>query len=1539
MLVSALLGALVLGGVLSTRGAPPAAALPPFPPGEATTPQVDGAVPANPVTMLGATPEEPGAPGADETWGIGLLKGKHVLVRYYLNNGGGNEGTWTLGPALPSGFAPIEAPLAGQLTSHGFGALLGAGKPGVVLVRKPGGSFEETAPVTSAAEPAAKAHAPSRSESPSSGESPGGGETTPEGTTTPKSEAAAEPAAEPLLGSEEVLSSPSREPLIAALEEADGGAGALVVPVSNAEKALERQVLHWDGHEWTSEPIDVPTNSEENFRVLAIAASSPKNAWLLAQLARSGYPAGSVALFRRVEEAGKWSWKPAALGGAAPDGEAHPLTVPVQSGEPRSFTVFGTGFPPVVKAQLLTVSPQGVWIDGRRTDVSEAEQSSTTLFFKPSEEQASGTLQASWCQPPPGEAPACTHTLPEPLPSALPTGYSRSFAWASGGAFGLRVITGGREGVSLRLEGESFTRVLGLGAGKSAGEHPGSLYGAAFSSPTEGWLGEALLPLHLTEKPVASRLAPWPVTVRTPLLAIAPQPGAPVGAMSSEALAVGGEGAVARYKPGQGWLPESLFGPGERTKETPVLRSVAWPTTTRAYAVGDHGQMWLWRGETGLWEKDPATPVNFRGNLLGVAFDPNEPALGYAVGTTEVGLGGVLLRYGKTWTPETSLPPQAQGAAFTSIAFAGSEAIVAYRKQPNPNIASFVGGLLVKEGKEAPWSVDTKAAEALGSEVPTTVAALPDGGAAVMTEEHKLLERESSGGGWQPTSIPPPGNGSSLTLFREGGALRAIIAGGGVGGLSAPTLEPAGFPPPLYNPIGLFSVGPETAVVLRQTANGWSDESHELDPIAEPEGGYKGGWDMPYRPDPINAVLVDPTGTHGWAVGGYREGKRGLGLLDTSDIERYPADGEPPAGVGEQAEVPLAPGDTTLAIGGHAECANPCADRSRAGVGPQVWLASALALARRIGVPFVYTGPSISKAETEASERSVPLSFGREFEGTASILAPSPNPEVKPAFVVASAQDRDARPESAGNESLFQSALHLQIPEVGNCSEANCTYYRLPSGDSPRVRTLALDDGAEVGPLQLEWLERELRSAAGSSEPAIAIGEADLNARIAAGQAWAKRVAALLVNGPSGCPAGMQRCGASAYFYDSPEEDVHKPLQSGANSIQAFGSGTLGYVRLETEEQSDFHGASGILLSQVNVAGRSATTNVAPVSVRLIPVIGELEVEPKSGTLLRRSYPALFAGLARRPRAGDWGVANSNESSETDPYIPIPEECVGTACPVGVFPEYTFTSSNREVGEFVKRNTAAANNPLAVQQNAHGEPVGDEPEPGKPLSEPESGLFCAFNEGETTITISAGGLSAKLRVDVQPGSVRQPCGTVPVKKAAAASQAASAPVPPPAPAAAPAGPAPASSPVPIAVPPAPPLATVPPATPAPRVAPPYFLPPTPITPLLAFVPPPLPTPARPTPPSGTSAVTSPVEMAEQEEEEEEATESVSNQAVAYRPHEHEPSPVYILGIVLLAAFAGASVARPRRGRRDIRVAPATLSSERAQRRNGRRRHP
>jgi hypothetical protein len=1470
------------------------------------TPQTDASLPARQVTMIGASPLE----ASDETWGIGRANegsgsSVWILVRYTSAEG------WTLGPQLLnadgaplSGFVPDHGPLAGQMTPNGSGVLVGtvpvpAGSESstegrVLLTRNPGGSFQETAPLP-----------------------------------------APEEAEGALLKPGEMLFGVSRAPLVAPLEEASGKAGALLVPVDEQGSAVEDGVLHWDGEHWTREPIEVPTASKSDFRVLGIGASSPTNAWLLAQLSSEGYPSGSVALFRRrLGEGGEGaSWQPVALAPGASGKEAYPLSVPVSEGKSEPFTVAGAGEPPKIQTQALTVTGEGVWVDGERGDA----KSSTTLYFKPEAFQPKGEdwgeVKASWCQPPTG-APACEHELPE----ALPTVPSRSIAWANPATpFGERVITGFADGVSLRLDGASFTRVLALG-GKSGeeGNEVGGTYGAAFSSPREGWLGNVRLPVHLTLRPAPSRVAPYPVPFRHALVAAAPQPGAAVGALSSEALAVGDQGEVARYKPGQGWLPESLLTSGGR-RATPRLRAVAWPTPMRAYAVGDLGQMWRWRGETGLWERDPATPLNFRGNLLGVAFDPDEPARGYAVGQ-----GGVLLRYGKTWTQE-ALPPGLEGANFTSVAFSGSEALVAYRQLPDPSTDRYTGGILVNDG--AGWRIDSEADAALGSNIPWAVAGLPDGGAAFAAGESNgssegavVFEREAPGAPWRQTPTPlSVGEPSSLALFREGSALRAIASG------SVPntyTLEdtpapPPGFPPTLIPPYPLDAGGYGTGLLLRQTATGWSDEEHEANNVLEPAGSYA-YYDSVYNPDPISAVLVSPNGGEGWAIGGYVDTVDSGGALDTADVERYPAEGATPVGVGSSA-IPIeqevqehAAKNADFAIGGGAECAAPCADLADARVGPDVWLSSALARAGQIpGLrAFLYAGPRLTTGATSGAA-TLEIPYAREEARYAQLLASSPIP----AFAAASPTDLDPRSECTFEQAFsgFAEPFGTGPPASGLASagrsEEPCTagsqraYYALSStGTAGTVRLIVLDDSADVGSTQRGWLAGQLAAAKAEAHPAIVLGDADLAAQIAAGDSSALEVAQMLVDD-----------GASAYFFDSPEQNVAEPLRVGGASIPTFGSGTLGYVSYTAESSGDFIGAGGFLLAQVDVAARNPATNVAPVEATLVPNIGELALEAESGTLLRRSQVAVFSALARRARAGSRSQ-NQSTHPETSPYIPIPSYCVGSACARGLFPEYSFSSSRPDIGNFVAPNLASGE-PDAVLLD-HEEPVPD----------PKSGLFCAYNAGTTIVTISTGGLSFSLPVTVQAGSVRRPCGTQPLKELPTRQQAL-APPPPPPPAPAPAGPAPASTPPPVVpLPPAPHLAAPVPARPAPRPLPP---PPPFIAPALAplalaaFVPPPLPPAANPTPPSGTSAVTSPVEAAQREEEEEEATESVSNQAVAYRAPDHEPSPVYLLGIVALAAFAGASTRQwPRGGRREQSVAPATISAMRSQRRisgGGRRR--
>ena len=1535
------------------------------------TPSTDLAVPAEKVVMLGASTSEPGAPGG-ATWGLGELRGSVqstlALVRYTAGSAG-EEGGWQPGPELPAGFKPDHpngkpSPLEGQITPEGYGALVGTIPHGqepqqVVLVRKPGTgeAFQATPPV------------------------PGAGEAKEKKGEGKEGEAKGEGSEEPLLQTGQALFGSDRAPMIAPLAEGDGAAGVLVAP-TNPSEGLAEAVLHWNGQRWAREPIEIPKASaeEKEFNLLAIAASGPENAWLLARLSKA-YGSGAVALFRRVkdatgEETGSektgdgYSWKQVEVevGGAA----QLQLGVPVSGGGPaKAFRISGAENPsPItVESQLLTVTSEGLWVDGVRADV-EHQQPFTTMYLRPQGERA--VIEGSWCKAPAG-APACLETLPQEPPQQ----YGRSIAWSPSAAgagsspYGARIISGLAEGVTLRLkQSGEFAPVRSIGGGSSPEAVPGQLYGAAFSSPNEGWLGFQP-PVHLSNAAEPYGFEYWPVATRHPLVAIAPEPGAPVAARTSEAIAVGESGGVARYKPGAGWLPESLFGPGERIEE-PYLRAVAWPRANRIYAVGEKGAMWLWRGETGLWEPDPATPINFRANLYGVAFDPENPSRGYAVGEQALGHGGVILRYGKTWSEETQLPEEARNAQFTGIAFAGSEALVAYNYQPNPDENSFAGGLLVNDG--GGWSVDREEQQATGSAQVDAVAGLPDGGAAVLATHEgiaRLYERESATAPWhQAANQLPSGVAGSLALYRQNGALRALLSTGGAASeANAIGYEPPPGFPPYEAPTATIDSGggAVSGVVLRQTPSGWRDESHSSNPVTESDTNY-GGYDEPYHPDGLIAALVSPSGSEAWIVGG----DTGEPQEQTADIARYPASERPPNEETGQVPVqseeppPAGQGVTTLAFGGDASCEDPCMDRAgtdteteKTGIGPEVWLTKAVSLAKQArAAAFFYTGPLVHYSSYSGPVPPRPA-YGEEYERYARIFSAGLSSGL-PAYAGSSQGEGEGEAALAG--AFAELATPLGTAAAGGFGPAGsepsrseregcgCAddYYAVQNAHMVVVM-LDQSGAGGVDAAQRAWLEQELQYAGTNAKPAIVVGEADLGAQLAPGKHEAAAealVAALTGRDPDGQDPGGYA--ASAYFYDAPEENVSKTISFDGASLRAFGSGTLGYENAFRENNAEFHGAKGMMLGEVQWSARDQTTDVAPVQARLVPLIGELAMEPDSGTLLRRSHVSLVRGLARRPRAGCRGVSGQQSVCTEDQYVPIPSLCVGTSCAEAVLPEYEFRSSEPAVGGFVKINTAAGGpeklesekgEPTAfVLLNAKGQPVADGHEQNGEQVGATSGLFCAYNAGETKVTISAGGLSYTLPVRVQAGSVREPCGTVPLRHLPVPSQAPTAPAPPPAPAPAPAGPAPAGAPPVVPAPPPPAVPAVP-AVPAPAArpthAPPPFFPlPVLATPLLAFVPPPVPTPARPTPPTGTSAVTSPVEAVEREEEEEEAPESVSNQALAYDASEHEPSPAYILGIVLLAALAGAvSVrGRPRRGRRELRVAPATLSSARSQRR-------
>jgi len=1324
---------------------------------------------------------------------------------------------------------------------------------------------------------------------------------------------------------------------VAAYEEALGKTGAFFAPIG---RQVQDAVIAWNGLTWTREPVCLPPADPPapapagspcpsaaapaaSFGIVALAATSAANAWMLAQpdpaLGRG------LVLYQRRVVAGQPRWEERSLG--------LPLFAARETAA-EGVTDLG---PLHGSADPLTVTDKGVWLDGSLKQGDREHD--FTVYFDPAAQ--GGRITGSWC-----DAAAktrerlCDEGLGVDLSSQ--TGY-RSFAW-SGGGRGTRVITnplevGGDDqtnrGTYLVFDGARFQRRPGAGGNQRRS--------AAFSSVGEGWLQG---PTHVTTGERPSKLARWPVALRSPLTDVAPRPDQPRGALPSQAVAVGQQGAVARYLPGTGWTREFLL-TSSGTVAKPTLRGVAWPEADRAYAVGDLGAMWLWRADTGLWERDPATPIGFEGNLQDVAFDPGNPERGYAVGKS-----GVLLRYDKTWTQE-ALPAGFEGANFTQVAFAGSQAL-----------AVAGGAVLVNDGSG--WRVDDGVSELLAPFAAAgpllfSVSGLPDGG-AVVAGRNIVLERDGHGSAWRFSDQPLlDSTVIAAGAFRDGARVRAVVSV--VPRLLYPGIDEIpppdpNVPPPIIPPFGL----PGDGYVLRETAEGWHDEQ-----LTAFSGS---GTDRPIKSDPILSFDLDDGG-EGWAVGGWsgdadsagrgNSGRGGQGKADrarvqTGGIYRYSTGGAPAGpGAASAAPIPLQSTPARFAVAGHAACEQPCADLADQELAPDRTLSAVLGnvaeLAGRPSGPrfLAYTGGRLPPGQRPAPER--------EAARYASLLGSRPQLPVYPAASAGDASggtvDPFRRAFAGFNAPFGQGAppagVSLEGIPGGAPGPGARTHYAFDStGTGGTVRMIVIDNSggslagsdAYQNPAepQRPWLERVLADAKEKGIAAVVMGSRDLNTRFRPRLNAASdgdEVAKLLVDG-----------GASAYFFERTEEQrTYRIPAGGAQTIPAYGTGTLGYrspsSNLPNADKPDaIFGDTGFLVAEVDTANRDGATNRAPVAVRLIPVVEDVSLQAVDGTLLRRSRVALFQGLGRRPIAGDrWGRSGGADPQPPggDPYIAFPPAlCLLATCGTRITPEYRFTSSRPFIGDFVKVDPTTTNlrKPLLGSDD-------------KVTTDSSSGLFCAFNPGTTTVTIEAGGLSYSQKVTVLGGSVQRPCGTrvIPAEEFAPATASVQ-PPPPPAPA-----PAPISSPPPTVAPPPPPPpppagpappVNVPPPTVAPNPPPPPSTPsPPPIPPILPAIPavpvnpndlnslppssppPPAPAIARPIPPGGAVARVYQVE----EKREEEAAPEMEGASTRYTPDEHAPTAPFVLGFIVIAALAGASInlrsREARRGRRARRPSPTS----------------
>nr|MBA2420928.1 hypothetical protein [Thermoleophilaceae bacterium] len=575
-----------------------------------------------------------------------------------------------------------------------------------------------------------------------------------------------------------------------------------------------------DGFTWTREPIDAPAGVD--LQVIALGATSTSNAWALAREPErvDGLPRrrGVILLQRSTDADGKPRWREADLGAQV-----------FEDAQTPASGVLGVA-PLADAAQPLTVTGNGLWIDGRLT--ASGVPRDFTLFYS----REAARVTGSWC-----DASVCDRPLGARFNSR--DGY-RSFAWAGPG-FGTRAITNGLEaggdertnrGTYLRFADDSddaFERRPGGGGNfRSSG---------AFASVDDGWLEG---PVRVGTSGPPPRPPAWPVSLRAPLADVTPQPGATPGRRGSRALAAGSDGGVARFIPGRGWQREFLLTSSGSVSKS-ALRGVAWPEPNRAHAVGDIGAMWQWNADTDLWEVDPGTPVAFEGNLMDVAFDRNDSDRGYAVGKS-----GVLLRYGKSWEQET-LPAAQRGRDLTQIAFAGSQALVAAE-----------GDLLINSG--GGWRVDP-GVKALLDRVRTAsprifaVAGLPDGGAIAAGRDF-VLERDGPRSPWRFSDQPLPNSTViAAAAVRAGPRVRAVVSVAPRLPYPPPDLidtPDPNVPPPIVPPFPL----PGDGYVLRETADGWSDQQRS--------SFFGSDNDRPLKTDPILSFALDSAGT-GWAVGGW----------------------------------------------------------------------------------------------------------------------------------------------------------------------------------------------------------------------------------------------------------------------------------------------------------------------------------------------------------------------------------------------------------------------------------------------------------------------------------------------------------------------------------------------------------------------------------------------------------------------------------------------------------------------------------------------
>jgi hypothetical protein len=841
---------------------------------------------------------------------------------------------------------------------------------------------------------------------------------------------------------------------------------------------------------------------------------------------------------------------------------------------------------------------------------------------------------------------------------------------------------------------------------------------SVFADATDGWLVGTNTLVQLSGSAPTSPLAEWPEANRNPFLSAALPPGQST-TDTAGALAVGLLGTAMHYDPSAGWLVD----PTPPRVHHIELTGVAFASPSLAFAVGQAGAILRWNGAS--WSEDPQSVRVTTSTLNAVAFGSD--GQGWAVG----GFGTILHYDGSSWSRE-QLDSQDAGSDVTSVAVAGQD------------VYAIASGKLVMRPPDGTWQqVSLPVAAPAGSL--KLVSGLPDGGLAVAGKS-LLLIKQSASATFTNSAETFNGIPVALAAFRDpSGELRAFVS------VAPPIETPSG----LSSDDGGFPAG--DGDLLLETTGGWQDLSRDLPASSSPTAPGDGV----VQPDPVLAIAASPDGNHAWAVGGYAgtQTADGIGTDQilaarstdwfTSAIWRYDAGGSVGSSATTEGNIGVQanPGTVSFAFFSSPLCKLECAAVQNAQ--PDVNLTNAAAeisaFAQQPGGPaFALLGGNARGPidDSTFATGGGQLDIGRlprllaGLSGVPTYAAYGPRDAVpnnsEPALPWAQAFANAPAPFGSGD-------LPPGFADQGSGDPTGRVhkYYAFDvSQNGGRIRAIVLDNSAgsleASAPGQTSWLSGELSAAQAAGLPVVVFAAEPLDSTAVGGAGDADSVAAMLAN--AGVLGVFTTSGGGTNVWQNQQDQV-VPVPAdapfGTPQVPDYEGATLTYQQSKN---------SGVLWYDVSV-----DTVADKLTVNAVPVVSSLALEPLDGLNVARSSTLRFQAIARRPAATIATTPIDPSFPGFDQYVGIPASTCSTTC---IGPTYSFTSSDPVVGNFVKPTAPGSPFP-ALDAN------------GKTIPSSKSGLFCAFNGGTTTVSITTGLLTTSLPVTVRSGGYGPPCGTVP----------------------------------------------------------------------------------------------------------------------------------------------------------------------------------